>query len=85
MGRLSGRIKSKIHLAFVLFRPEKLDYQKELTMEEIKKNWPIGFIVLVAVLVTGIAGRQTAVNPARGSILGRDKLQHAFGFHIPVD
>jgi hypothetical protein len=32
-------------------------------MNEIKKYWPIGLIVLVAVLTTGVAGWQTAVNP----------------------
>ena len=32
-------------------------------MKDLKKYWPISLIVLCAVLVTGIAGWQTAVNP----------------------
>lgn len=32
-------------------------------MNDFKKNWPIGLIVLLAVIVTGIAGWHTTVNP----------------------
>jgi len=41
----------------------------------MKKEWPIALIVLVAVLVTGVAGWQTATNP-------RLNTQDTWGFYL---